>query len=236
MDKEILRLVIIGTGVLVMVGMIFWTFFRKGGFGRNRRFFDKKNSLHHVDPSLVLHHENDDFDIVPLRGGSFEELDEPDNQFIPSSDEAELANHIHVHQPKNNKFDEVPTLIQFSLVAKEDEGFNGIDLKEAFNQVGLEYGSMKIFERVDDNRMVDFSVACMVEPGTFPDKNLETFYCPGIVFFMQPKELDDPASVFDDFILTIDFLAKRLGGVKWDHKREPLSEETISSLRAVLKS
>ena len=62
--------------------------------------------------------------------------------------------------------------------------------------VGLEYGSLKIFERLDANRLVDFGVACIVEPGTFPDKDLENFYCPGIVFFMQPEALDDAPGRF----------------------------------------
>ena len=125
----------------------------------------------------------------------------------------------------------MPSLIQFSLVAVEDEGFNGRDLADAFKQAGLEYGSLKIFERIDRNRLVDFGVACMVEPGTFPETDLEDFHCPGIVFFMQPREVDDAVAVFDDFIQTINRLAEILGGVKWDHQRQPLTEQTIQAIR-----
>ena len=79
--------------------------------------------------------------------------------------------------------------------------------------------------------MVDFGVASMVEPGTFPENDLKQFYSPGLVFFMQPKEVDDPVAVFDDFIETIDFLAAVLGGEKWDDKREPLTEQTVQTFR-----
>ena len=128
----------------------------------------------------------------------------------------------------------VPAIIQFSLLAKADEGFNGIDLINAFGIVGLEYGSLKIFERLDANRLVDYGVACMVEPGTFPDSNLEAFYCPGLVFFMQPAALDDAQAVFDDFIETIQLLAIELDGIILDHHRDPLTDATIQSLRQSL--
>jgi|GEM_PF-6630822 len=128
----------------------------------------------------------------------------------------------------------LPAIIQFSIVANADRGFNGIDLFEAFESAGLQYGSLKIFERVNSARQVDFGVACMIEPGTFPDINLETFYCPGIVFFMQHGQLEDALSVFDDYVDTIAYLAQTLDGVAWDHQRQPLSEETVEVMRRSL--
>ncbi|MGZ5027296.1 MAG: cell division protein ZipA C-terminal FtsZ-binding domain-containing protein, partial [Methylobacter sp.] len=84
------------------------------------------------------------------------------------------------------------------------------------------------------NRLVDFGVACIVEPGTFPEKDLDTFYCPGIVFFMQPEALDDPQAVFDDYIETINLLAAKLDGVILDHRRQPLTEATVQAIRQSL--
>ena len=67
MDKEILRLVIIVTGVLVIIGMVFWSIVknRRSSKPLDWRVGGKK-SLKNIDPSLVLHPENDDFDVVPL--------------------------------------------------------------------------------------------------------------------------------------------------------------------------
>ncbi|MDD2801503.1 MAG: cell division protein ZipA C-terminal FtsZ-binding domain-containing protein, partial [Methylococcales bacterium] len=96
------------------------------------------------------------------------------------------------------------------------------------------YGSLKIFERLDANRLVDFGVACMVEPGTFPDYDLEDFYCPGIVFFMQPEALDDAQAVFDDYVETIKLLAEQLDGVILDHRRQPLTDATVEAIRQSL--
>jgi cell division protein ZipA len=129
---------------------------------------------------------------------------------------------------------DLPILIEFSIVARADEGFNGEDLFEAFERVGLRYGSVRVFERIDKNRLVDFAVASMIDPGTFPDSNLDEFYCPGIVFFMQPREVDKPLAVFDDFMETIDTLAEELDGVVWDNQKQPLTADTIDRFRQML--
>lgn len=234
MDKEILRLVIIVTGVLVIIGMVFWSVVKNRRSSKPLDWRGGKKSLKNIDPSLVLHPENDDFDVVPLGSPLAENDDitgiEPQwnsNSSGPSASESGSEPSVRAGKDKAK----MPSLIQFSLVAVEDEGFNGRDLADAFKQVGLEYGSLKIFERVDRNRLVDFGVACMVEPGTFPETGQEDFHCPGIVFFMQPREVDDAVAVFDDFIRTIDRLAEILGGVKWDHQRQPLTEQTIQAIR-----
>ena len=233
MDKEILRIVIIATGLVVIIGMVLWSFTKSRKSKRHIHFYDNKNSLKNIDPSLALHPENDEFEIVPL-GSPLDDSDEMTIKRYRQPVETEVENRRPESAGPIAK-ERMPALIQFSLVAIEDEGFNGVDLVNAFENVGLEYGSLKIFERIDMNRMVDFGVASMVEPGTFPETGLEDFYCPGIVFFMQPREVDDPVAVFDDFIQTIDLLSLELGGVKWDHQRQPLTEQTIEAIRNSLQ-
>ncbi|PKM10965.1 MAG: cell division protein [Gammaproteobacteria bacterium HGW-Gammaproteobacteria-3] len=235
MDKDILRIVILAVGLIVVVAMVLWSLIKNPRSKRSFNFYDDKNALKNIDPSLALHPENDDFEIVPLGGA----VDDFDDEIIvkrhrqPKSSEAEtLRNSADgFDEDSTQTTKSMPKLIQFSLVAIEDEGFNGVDLADAFANVGLEYGSLKIYERVDANRLVDFGVASMVEPGTFPETDLEDFNCPGLVFFMQPGAVDEPLEVFDDFIRTIDLLALELGGVKWDNQRQPLTEHTIQAIR-----
>ncbi|MGR9037665.1 MAG: cell division protein ZipA C-terminal FtsZ-binding domain-containing protein, partial [Gammaproteobacteria bacterium] len=128
----------------------------------------------------------------------------------------------------------VPDIIQFSVVAKTEEGFNGVDLANAFRLAGLEFGTLKIYERLDPNRLVDFGVASMVSPGTFPEDNLESFYCPGIVFFMQPSQLEDASAVFEDYVETIQLVAAELEGEIRDHQRQPLTDATVQLIRQSL--
>lgn len=231
MDKELLRIVIIAIGVTVIVIMVLWNVYKNQRPRREIDFYDKGNPLDNIDESLIIKTGNDDFDIdvVPL-GSAIDEERVPD----PVSEPKKQKKQQQQQQQEQINSIELPKIIQFSIVAVADKGFNGNDLVESFKRVGLEYGSMKIFERVDDQRRVDYAVASMVEPGTFPDTDLESFVSPGIVFFLQPGELDKPLAVFDDFIQTINLLATTLDGVKWDHNRQPLSEETIKSFRTQL--
>lgn len=127
-----------------------------------------------------------------------------------------------------------PDIIQFRVIANAKEGFNGLDMLKAFRIAQLEYGSLKIFERFDANRLVDFGVLCMVDPGTFPDHDFDQFYCPGLVFFMQPALLDDAVKVFDDFLEAINIVAVELDGKLLDHEQKPLTNATIKMIRESL--
>ncbi len=232
MDKEILRIVIIATGLVVTMGMIFWSYIKGKKSERERDFFDDNTPLRFSDsltsnPAVQPGVDIDDYEIVPI--GAAKSFDKSDNYY--ETDDFE-DDELEVDSPAPRLI--TPSLIQFCLIANADEGFNGVDLIKAFETVGLEYGSLKIFERVDANRLVDFGVACMVEPGTFPDTDLDDFYCPGLVFFMQPGELENAQVVFDDFVETIILLASDLDGVVLDHQRHTLTDATVQAIRQSL--
>lgn len=230
MDKDLLRIVIIAIGVVVVIAMLLWSVFKNKKTRRGIDFYDKGNPLDNIDESLILNTENDEFDIIPLGSAVDDEYGlDPISVASEESESGEKLNPESV--PQQSEPVNFPGIIQFSIVALDDDGFNGAVLASLFERAGLEYGSMKIFERLDDQRRVDFAVASMVEPGTFPETELESFSSPGIVFFIQPGELDDPLENFDEFIQTIDFLAAELNGLKWDHNREPLTDDTVQQFR-----
>jgi cell division protein ZipA len=228
MDKDLLRIIIIAVGSAVVLGMILWNAYKNRHKNRGINFYDDGDPLENIDESLIVSHEHDDFDIVPI--GSAREDDAGLEQ--PQEEQPEAQS-----EPVYPTRDELPKLIQFSIVARSDQGFNGAELKAAFDRTGLTYGeSVQVFERLDENNLVDFTVASMVDPGTFPAFNLEQFYCPGIVFFMQPRVLDNPAKVFDNFIQTMRFLAADLDGIILDHQHQPLSERTVKAFRQKLSA
>jgi cell division protein ZipA len=228
MDKELLRVVIIMIGMLVMIGMLLWHFFKSL---RERReadsYFDESEYSRDSDDFDV---EEEEMDIFPLEGMVDGDALLDDRAMKPTPKLSETTK----TPVKPASRQDLPILIEFSIVARADEGFNGEDLFEAFERVGLRYGSVRVFERIDKNRLVDFAVASMIDPGTFPDTHLDEFYCPGIVFFMQPREVDKPLAVFDDFMETIDTLAEELDGVVWDNQKQPLTADTIDRFRQML--
>jgi len=226
MDKEVLRIVIIATGLIIVIVMLTWGYLKDR---QSQRELDLEDGTEPQPQSQAVRNEPlpiDDEYIEPLGPAiinssesyySNDEDDEGEEDFSPAP--PRIA---------------TPAIIQFCLVARAEEGFNGLDLIRAFRIAGLKYGSLKIFERLDANQLVDFGVACMVEPGTFPSGHLDTFYCPGIVFFMQPDALDDALAVFDDYVETIRMLAVELEGDIWDHQRKPLTESTVQAIRQSL--
>ena len=128
-----------------------------------------------------------------------------------------------------------PFLIQISVVAKGGF-FNGLQLRDSLDDLRLIYGDMGIYHRYDrEYRVPLFSVASLVEPGTFPIKDMENFECPGVVLFFQPPQVDEPLEVFDDLVATCHELALNLGGVEWDEKRQPLTREKINQMRGRLR-
>jgi cell division protein ZipA len=233
MDKELLRIVIIATGFVVIIGMILWSYLKNKNAADDLDAIESEKvigSSGAISEDLKLHTEHDEFDIVPV-GSAKRTLDDEDNE---SDWDTELNDDFDDHMESDGR-NVLPDILQFGVVARDDEGFNGVDLVLVFGMVDLEYGDMKVYERINKNGGVDYGVACMVEPGTFPDgEYLASFTCPGIVFYLQHRDLEDAQPVFDDFVETIKTVAKELDAVIWDHQRQPLTEETVQAIRRSL--
>lgn len=226
MDKDLFRIIIFAIGLAVILGMIAWSYLQHEKLKQSNADFDELSPDSEQEHSELGYNEDD------------YEIHEPDQ-------EIDTYNPNHgVSEKYQDPIDSKPaapvikklSIIQFSIVANREEGFNGTELFEVLDDAGLEYGNLQIFERLDARRLVDYGVASMVKPGIFPSTNLAAFHSPGIVFFMQPGKLDNPVAVFDDFIRTFKFVATQLGGEMWDHQREPLTEETITQIRLSLSS
>lgn len=235
MDKELLRSVIIGTGLLIITGLFIWSYIK------NQRAELDAEDDYGTEEDLPEEPKSSFFDTIKQKLSFNFKKPSPTNAVPKFVDERTV---IESTQPEISETDDdqvdpdvrmaTPSLIQFSLIAKDAVGFNGLDLQNAFNIVGLVYGSLKIYERLDANRLVDYGVACMVESGTFPETDLENFYCPGLVFFMQPGVLDNAHEIFDDYIETLQILAIELDGTILDHKKQVLTDDTIQAIRLSL--
>lgn len=245
MDKELLRIVIIATGLIIITGMLAWAFVKSKKYRDSLEddFEDEtppksgvapRKAIDDEDFPGTLEEEDDRMAVASTAVSSGKtgryhepETEEPDAEANPEAEDSEDYDEPEPRFP-------APSIIQFSVIANQDEGFNGLDLAHAFDLAGLEYGNLKIYERLDSKRLVDFGVASMQPPGTFPEHDLEDFYCPGIIFFMQPGELEDAVPVFDDFVQTAVFMAAELDGTVLDHEHRPLSEKTVEFIRRSL--
>jgi len=142
----------------------------------------------------------------------------------------EAADHLH-HNP------DVPSgvprkLLVINLVAK-GEDFEGQDILRAVASVDLEPGPMDIFHRHDNRRpdMVLFSMASMVEPGSFPLENMQDFKTPGLTLFTQLPGVRDGVQIYSDMLFTAQRLLATLGGVLQDETHSVLTKQTIEHTR-----
>ena len=131
-------------------------------------------------------------------------------------------------------------IIQFSLVPKDAEYFSGNLLVEALTDVGLEYGKPGIFHRYfgeNDSRELIFSVTNMVNPGTFPIDDMNSFQCPGITLFLQTDMVADPLEAFDDLTSIGHLLVYRLFGKLLNANRQEVTMgDIIEPIRDSLKA
>ncbi|MDQ7090266.1 MAG: cell division protein ZipA C-terminal FtsZ-binding domain-containing protein [Methylococcales bacterium] len=213
MDKDTLRIVIFLIGLLVVAGMIAWSFFQHQ---KDQREFEEYDQTSPPKDSYSFSA------ISSALKKTTEKFTEP------------LKEKVEPVSSENNEPSATPNLIQLSIISPNEEGFKGEDIFEVLNGVGLAYGTLQIFERLDSNRLVDFAVANVVNPGIFPQDDLTNFSCPGLSFFMQPKKVDHPIEVFEDFVRTFNFVALKLGGEMIDSQHQVLTDETLQQIRQCL--
>lgn len=130
---------------------------------------------------------------------------------------------------------EVPRkIIQINILARE-ENFSGELLFKAAKEVEMEFGDMEIFHRTDGQfgDQVLFSMANLVEPGTFPAdaKKRKTFESPGITLFTQLPTVRDGLAVYSDMLFTAERLAALLNAELQDSNRSALTKQAIEHTR-----
>ncbi|MDD2865329.1 MAG: cell division protein ZipA C-terminal FtsZ-binding domain-containing protein [Methylococcales bacterium] len=252
MDKELLRIAIIATGLIIMVAMIV------SAYLKSRQDNDDEYE-EYEDEFDNDEYEDDEFDDEPVKKPSLtqalknaynqkvQQVQQQRQKLVPvvEDDDDDESDFELEPAPKSHKKEAPspneaphqsasPSILQFSVITKGQDDFNVADVFHVLEQLGMEYGSMKVFERVDENRFVHFGVASMVEPGTFPDTDLENHYCPGVVFFMQFDDLANPREVFDDYVATAMLFAQEMDGVVLDHRRQPLTDAMVNAIRAAM--
>jgi len=121
-------------------------------------------------------------------------------------------------------------LVTVHVAAPRGQRFPGKELKAVFDLHGYRHGQMAIYHCTLDGSKV-FSIANMVQPGTFDEDQMDTFETPGFTLFMRlPIELDADVA-FDFLIREARGLAQELDGTLRDSDRNPLSEQTIRHMR-----
>jgi len=125
-------------------------------------------------------------------------------------------------------------IITLFVLAPTGVPFRGPFLMEAMREAGLQYGDMQIFHCMDKQAGRDetlFSVASIVEPGTFEPNRMDGFSTQGVVLILQLPGPHDAIKAFDTMVTAARSLTGSLEGRLCDATRSVLTNQTISHMR-----
>lgn len=121
-------------------------------------------------------------------------------------------------------------IIVIHLVARHD-GFAGSAIEQACRANDLVLGDMSIYHRHDGGGRVLFSMASMVEPGSFPAAGMAAFSTPGLSIFTQLPGVRDGVEIYDEMLATANRLATLLHGELQDDRHNKLTRQMEKHVR-----
>ncbi len=123
-----------------------------------------------------------------------------------------------------------PFVITLHIVAPDGQIIHGPRLQSLFEQRGYHYGQMNIYHSLNQGSIV-FSIAKMVEPGTFEPSNPDSYETPGVTMILQLPAPVAADVAFEVFVSEARELAGALGCTIIDSDFSSLSQQTVQHLR-----
>jgi cell division protein ZipA len=109
--------------------------------------------------------------------------------------------------------------------------FNGVLLRDAFSDQSLRHGRYGIYHRQDSQGAPIFSVASIVEPGTFEPATMTNEEYPGVSLFLQLPGPIDGVAAFDAMLACAQALRDEFDGDLQGERGKALTEDAIAHIR-----
>lgn len=129
-------------------------------------------------------------------------------------------------------------LIVVNVQARNHQEFEGNELINFLEQYGMLFGDMEIYHRHADlagTGKILFSVANMLNPGSFPLDSIQQFTTPGITFFMTLPCHGEAEQNFKLMLQTAQQVADQLGGLVTDENRAMMTPQRLNEYRDKIK-
>jgi len=124
-------------------------------------------------------------------------------------------------------------IIVLYILSKPNQKLSGSQINSAAQAMGLQFGEMNIFHYQPGNRIV-FSLANMLEPGSFDPDTIHDLKTSGVTIFMQISG-NDPLDDLTEMLQRSYQLAGLLDARLCNHKREPLTEQDAENYRSQVR-
>lgn len=157
-----------------------------------------------------------------------ESLDELDKKRA-----AKMEPDDEVGQAQAEEFEQSEVLV-LNVTAKDGRVFAGDDLLHTLITSGLKFGDMNIFHKRlsrEHQGSVVFSVANMLNPGTFDLNKMDEFTTLGISFFLALPTPINNLDAFEQMLAVAQHIRDTLGGDLKDDHRNGMTAQTIEHYR-----
>jgi cell division protein ZipA len=118
-----------------------------------------------------------------------------------------------------------------NVISKDKDGYSGAKLLEILLACDVRYGDMDIFHRSEAKKSGgkhQFSVANLVEPGTFNLDGMRHMKTPGVAFFMRLPGPSNAMNAFDAMVETAECIVRNLGGEMRDQNKSVMTKQTVA--------
>ena len=180
------RIILIAGGITLIVGIYLWDRIKSRKRDELGRWQDIEMEVGDERTDPLISNDSpfdDDWEVVAIparrdNSASDDNLEGLKGIVALSSDDI-VDDDSAAQQPDED-------VIILSLMAREGETFNGMQLLDAMELCGLSHGEMDIFHYTElDSGKPLFSIANVLEPGSFDRENMGDIETPGLAMFMR---------------------------------------------------
>jgi len=136
----------------------------------------------------------------------------------------------------NQDFDKIVSLY---VAARAGHTLRGEDIVVAAEKTGLTFGHMNVFHRLVENhpeRGPIFSMANILQPGSFDMASSRELETPAIAFFLTLPAPITALEAWEKLLPNVQRMAELLDGVPLDDSRNALGRQRIMHIREELRA
>ncbi len=225
-DIALLRIGILVAGVLLLAAIFFFGRPRKPKQGRRVAADARPETGGPAEPSLG--------EMPVLDDGTSEGKPEP------AARQPELGLEVPAEENALGKrpdqdFDKIVSLY---VAAKAGHMLRGEDIVVAAEKTGLVFGHLNVFHRLVDGhpeRGPVFSMANILQPGSFDMAGIREMQTPAIAFFLTLPAPMSALDAWEKMLPTVQRMGELLDGVVLDDSRNALGRQRIANIRDELR-